>query len=145
MCDRVAMESVTDGDGDSDELTSSSGAIGIHVLRYSASAVTIVVPVARIAAGLGLAVISGVLAERPRRNRSVGSVSSWAIARVATSRDVGRARNRSNGVFRSFGMTARWCGQAPSVRPTGRFMGLTADAAEVSGLWMAASTDRCVR
>jgi hypothetical protein len=52
-------------DGNRDALTNSTRDVGLYVLRYSASALTIVVPVALIVVGLGLALISAVLAERP--------------------------------------------------------------------------------
>ena len=63
VCDRVPMESETVGN--SDEPTNSIGDVALYVVRSSASVLTIVVPVALIVVGLGLAVISAVLAERP--------------------------------------------------------------------------------
>jgi hypothetical protein len=52
-------------DGMHDELEDFIEDVALYVLRYSALVLTIVVPIALIVVGLGLAVISAVLAERP--------------------------------------------------------------------------------
>jgi hypothetical protein len=54
-----------DTDGTRDEPANGIEDLALYALRYSASMLTIVVPVALIVVGLGLAVISAVLAERP--------------------------------------------------------------------------------
>ena len=62
MCERVVV--ISAADDNADETTKTGLASGLDLLRYPATALAILVPVALVVAGLGLALASAVLAER---------------------------------------------------------------------------------